>query len=345
MRRWAPLAAAAVVLAVAVAVPALGTLAPGGSGTVYACVSSNHQFTHVSVASPLACPSQQPVSWPVTGGGSPSPSPSATSPAPSPSPSATSASPSPSPTATGTGAWACTTSDPQGRCGTAWDPSGPAWCGYPGITGVQGGTNGGCPYTDQNEWSPISGETQTLNANGPGDWQIVSNTPAGNTSVTTFPNTGAPFNEQPLASFSSVVQSFTESMPHNAGMSAWNMADDWFDNWKYELMIQSDFSNNGDCAAQATGIMIDGQSWHLCTFGNTAASGGAFAFKLGADEASKASETSGSYDVTAMAGWLVSHGYWSPAPTVTNLSYGFEICSTGGQPETFAVTSYTLSAS
>jgi hypothetical protein len=208
---------------------------------------------------------------------------------------------------------------------------------------VQGGTNGGCPYTDQNVWSPISGETQTLNVNNPGDWEIVSTTPVNPSgSVTTFPNTGAPFNEQPLSGFSSVTSSFTETMPHNAGTSGWAMYDLWFDNWAYEVMVQHDFTNNGPCDYAAVAV-FGGQTWGLCVFGST------FAWKLAPSGATRGSsatinESSGSVDIKAMIGWLVAHGYMPPNPTITNLSYGWEICSTGGVTEHFRVSSFSLTA-
>ena len=117
------------------------------------------------------------------------------------------ASPSPSPSGTDT-AWVCVKSDPKGGC----VPS-----RYPGVTGTAS-----VPYVAQNEWGTVAGETQTLSANSPGDWKVVNSTPAGHGgSVTTFPDTGAAFNEAPLSGYSSVTSSFTETMPHNSATSAW----------------------------------------------------------------------------------------------------------------------------
>lgn len=90
MRKILTVTAAAVVLGAG----ALGLTAGNATGspdTVNACISNSHALTHVQLNSPLACPSQQPVSWPVSAGTpppGPSPSPSPTvSPSPSPSPS------------------------------------------------------------------------------------------------------------------------------------------------------------------------------------------------------------------------------------------------------------------
>jgi hypothetical protein len=256
--------------------------------------------------------------------------------------------PTPTPTPTppptsggGGGTWLCTTTSYTGRCGIAW--SSVSFCGYPLITGIVGGTNGGCAYVDQNVWSPISGEKQTLNANSPGDWEVISNTPVNPSgSVTTFANVGAPYSEVPLSGFVSVTSSFNETMPHNSATSGWAMYDNWFDNGKYEVMIQHDFTRNGPCDYAAV-ASFTGKLWGLCTFGTT------FAWKLAAPGSvvgsnATANESSGSIDIKAMTNWLVAHGYMSANPTVTNLSYGWEICSTGGLAETFQVNSYSLLA-
>jgi hypothetical protein len=243
------------------------------------------------------------------------------------------------------GTWLCTTSDRSGRCGIAWSDT--SFCDYPDITGIKGGANGGCAYVDQNMWSPLQGETQTLRANSPGDWEIVSDTPVNSSgSVTTFPNVGAPFDEQPMSSFSSIVSSFDETMPHNSQTSGWAMYDNWFDDWKYEVMIQHDFTRNGPCTYDAVAT-FDGQLWGLCAFGDI--NGGAFAWKLAAPGSVKGSSgtrniSTGTIDIKAMTQWLVDHGYMDPAPNITNLSYGWEICSTGGTSETFRVNEYSLMA-
>jgi hypothetical protein len=43
--------------------------------------------------------------------------------------------------------------------------------------------------------------------------------------------------------------------------------------------------------------------------------------------------------------WLAAQGYAASNPTLSQVDYGFEICTTDGQPAHFGVTSYSLSAS
>lgn len=230
--------------------------------------------------------------------------------------------------------YSCETRSFNGRCGPYR---------YPPVTGSSSN-----PYVDQNVWSPVDGQTQKLAANSPGDWKVVSQVPAGNTAVTAFPNTGAPFDEAPLASFSTIVGSFSQTMPHTAGTSAWATYDIWLDNWSYEVMIQHDFVGNGPCDYVAVTTFggsngVPSRLWGLCTYGSV------LIWKLAAPGSTVGSsktvnQSSGTVDIKAMLRWLVDHGYVDPKPTITNVSYGWEICSTNGVKKTFKVSDYSLTA-
>jgi hypothetical protein len=231
--------------------------------------------------------------------------------------------------------WACVTSAQQGAC-----PSSGAYTSYPQIAmpdGIAG------PYVDQNVWNPISGWQQTLSANSPGDWQVVANMPAGNTAVVAFPNTG--FDPTgTVDSYSQITSAFDETMNATSQTSAWAMYDLWFNNWGNEVMIQYDFANNGACTPVATATFggsngVPVQQWHLCQFGST------LDWKLGAnDTTGKQSEHSGSIDILAMIKWLETNGYLPAGSTWTALSDGWEICSTGGQNETFSLSNFSVTA-
>jgi hypothetical protein len=45
-----------------------------------------------------------------------------------------------------------------------------------------------------------------------------------------------------------------------------------------------------------------------------------------------------------MLTWLARHGYVAQRSGLTALGYGFEICSTGGRPETFRVSRFSIPA-
>ena len=244
-------------------------------------------------------------------------------------PSTTTTVPSTTTTAPQATGWACVTSAQTGHCPFGSDPQ---------ITAASSD-----PWVDSNVWSAIAGWKQTLSANGPGDWKVVANVPAGNTSVVAYPNTGAYYSGT-VDSYSHMTSSFTEDMKKTSQTSGWGMYDLWYNNWANEVMIQYDFANNGNCDSVATATFggsngVPVQTWHLCDFGATVA------WKLGSSEADKQSEQSGSIDILAMSKWLETHGYLPAQSTWTAVSDGWEICSTGGQNETFQVSNYSVDAS
>lgn len=233
----------------------------------------------------------------------------------------------------------CTTSAAQGRCGP--------YDSYPNITGTTAST-----YIGNDVWNPISGWHQTVDAISPGEWHVTANMPAGNTAVVSYPSIGANYGRvtntpTPLARYSQIRSSFTEKMNATARTSAWAAYDIWLghgtsSDWAYEVMIQHDFARQGACAAvgKATFPGPGGvpQHWHLCKYGSE------LIWQLGADGQHRVSERTGVVHILAMLRWLVHHGY---LPTHTGLwmvGYGWEICSTGGQPETFTVSAFTLRA-
>jgi hypothetical protein len=128
-------------------------------------------------------------------------------------------------------------------------------------------------------------------------------------------------------------------MNATAGNSAWATYDLWFNHWNNEVTIQRDFAGNGPCTFVATqtfggsgGVPV--QTWGLCQFGSE------LVWKL-----TSGNEQTGSVDVLSMITWLENNGYMPSNSTITNLSYGFEVCSTGEQDENFQVNSFSITAS
>jgi hypothetical protein len=250
----------------------------------------------------------------------PSSSPTTTS--PSASPTTTSPSPDPttsSPASTGT----CTTSAAKGSCGPYT---------YPQIQGNPSEITVG-----QDVWNPISGWQQTLTATNPGNWQVTANMPDKNTAVISFPNTGANYNSPQLSSFPAIYSSFSETMGSSSATNAHAAYDLWFNDWKNEVMIQTDFAPSGArCSSYEASATFGGsngvpiQKWSLCQFGSE------LIWQMPTNEAS------GSVDIKAMTTWLENNGYMPQNSTVTALSYGFEIASTGGQNQTFRVSNFSI---
>lgn len=227
----------------------------------------------------------------------------------------------------------CVTSAAKGSCGPYL---------YPAITGSDGSNT----TVGQDVWNPISGWSQTLHATNPGNWYVTANLPAGNTAVVSFPNTGENYNSNLLSGFSSIDSSFSENMNPTAGTRAEAGYDIWLNNWNNEVMIQHDMINRGGpCGPVLATVAFGGkgavpmQSWILCQYGSeliwqVAGTGNTYGAK------------SGSVDILSMLNWLVSNGGYLPhGSSLTAISYGFEICSTGGADETFQVNSFSLTSS
>ncbi len=220
----------------------------------------------------------------------------------------------------------CVTSAAKGSCGPYL---------YQDITP----SNGRTTTVGQNVWNPISGWSQQLHASNPGDWYATASLPAGNTAVVSFPNTGQNYQSPLISSFSSIYSTFAENMHQTSQTSAEAAYDIWLNNWKNEVMIQHDIVNRGSCGVLANvafggsgGVPV--QHWNLCQYGSE------IIWQL-----TGPGERTGTVDVLAMLSWLVDHQYLPGNTNLTAISYGFELCSTGGVPETFTVSKFSIDAS
>ncbi len=262
------------------------------------------------------------------------------------SPSPTAASPAPatrnlSPVPT---SWACVTSSPTGVCGP-----------YESATTNSNGHN---TYLTNNCWADPSCR-QTLSANSFSRWQVVADEPAGNTSVKTAPaaqqlfndwcaasstwNTCPSFTDTPISALSQLSSTYAESTPHNSQTIAQFAWDNWLTNdsgHPHEVMVWVDNSNRGSGGAtQVAGpVSIHGQNWTLYEYGS-----GELIWSLGAP-GTFAQQRSGRVDLLALLKWLQSHGYATSRASIGEIDGVWEICSTGGIPETFSMASYSITA-
>ena len=217
----------------------------------------------------------------------------------------------------------CTTSSESGSCGP-YD--------YPQITSSDGtGT-----YVNNNVWSPISGWSEVLTATDPGNWSVVANMPAGNTAVVSYPDVQELYNNVPLSSYSSLTSAFTEAMNPHSGTLSEAAYDLWLNNWNYEVMIWND--NYGQDLSDDTDlgpVTIGGQNFEVYRNG-PGGSGEELIVSL------KSNEQSGSIDILTTLKWLEGKGYLPSGATLTSIDYGWEIASTGGQPETYQLSSFCI---
>lgn len=174
---------------------------------------------------------------------------------------------------------------------------------------------------------------QTIWANSPNDWGVVSTMAAGNTAVLTYPDLGKLYSDLPVSHFKQVSDNFTESMPRSInGLSAEAANDVWLNDYNIEMMIWVD--NAGRSLAGSTRIgsaMIFGQHFSVWKFGSNE-----FIFDLNHNE------TSGSTHILASISWLVNHGQVPAGPKLTQVEFGWEIASTHGRAASFTMSRYAL---
>jgi hypothetical protein len=216
-------------------------------------------------------------------------------------------------------------------------------CYFPDPNPEFTGRSGGTPEVDTNMWNPVPNARVKVTASNPSVWSASANIPSGHGgSVVAYTNSWAKDYTGRVDAFSHITQTFAESMPHNAQTTAHAMDDLWFDNRGYEVMVQYDFSNDAPCVGARpevrTNVPFGGQLWHLCQNGHT------LVWKLGGGDATEQSESAGTIHIKAMVKWLEENAYLPAKSTWTALSSGWEFSSTGGVPETFAMTGFTVSA-
>jgi len=212
-------------------------------------------------------------------------------------------------------------------------------------------TNGYNTYVGNNMWAARgSGMTQTLTAVDPGEWYVVAKAPGGNSGVLSYPNTQQLFNnwngsgwngsgtqtDTPISRLKQLTSTFAENLNANSRTDAEAAYDIWLSNTSgpHEVMIWIDNVNRGTGGASQVGTgTFGGQKWTLVVY-----HGGEAIWAL------TANEQSGTVDILTLLQQLQLKGLASSGAAISQIDFGFEICSTGGVPETFSVSRYSLTA-
>jgi hypothetical protein len=315
--------------------------ASGRNVTIHACLAAGN-LTRMSVTAPPKCPARSvPVQWTVRSGTAspvrpvPSSAPSA-SPSRIAAPSAPASTPtSPAaPTSPTTQGMACVTTNVHGDCGPYRD------------SGISG-SNGYSTYVSQDMWNPISGASQTMTAAGPSSWSVSANMPASNTAVVSYPDTQQIYTtsnntSEPLSNFSSITSSYAESGPAGSHDDYEAAYDIWLTSGNgnvQEIMIWVDNHGQTPAGSDVASATIDGVGYKVWSTSGAGAVGKTVSMVL------DSSQSSGSVSVLDALNWLKSNGYVPAGSGLGQVDFGFEICSTGGAPETFTVSQYGIKAS
>ena len=283
----------------------------------------------------------------------PTPTPSATgtsTPTSTPTPTVTGTPTStPTPTVTGTPTSTATATPTGTPCvvnGDGGCPSSPidghSGYLYPLITN----SNGWNTYVASDMWACGDGSCgpQSITVYDPGNWSVTSNQTAGNTAVRSYPDIQQLFNNYsdhafggqsvtPINALASLKGSYTENMHANSGTIAQAAYDIWTSAGEIMIWVDTtDLRGDGGATKVDTGT-IGGLPFTFYRYG-----GDEKILKLDANQAS------GEIDILDGLHWLQSKGYIAAGTTISQVNFGWEICSTGGVPETFNINSYALTA-
>jgi hypothetical protein len=310
--------------------------------TIYACLAKG-SLTHISAAAAPKCPARSTlVQWNAQSGptttvpAQPTPTASATSSSPGTTPSTPpSTAPAGPPSTAPASGPACTATANDGSCGPYT---------YSDITG----SNGSSTRVIQDVWNPISGASQKLTSFSPGNWSVSASMPASNTAVVSYPDTQQLYTTdsntpKPLSSFGSITSSYTETGPASSG-DDWEAAYDiWAgtgtDNYAQEIMIWVDNHGQTPAGSVVASATIDGVGYKIWSTGKAGTVGNPVSMVLDSNQAS------GSVNVLDDLNWLKSSGYMPASSGVNQIDFGFELCSTGGATQTFAVSQFGIKSS
>jgi hypothetical protein len=184
---------------------------------------------------------------------------------------------------------------------------------------------------------------QEVWVNSSSNWGVVSDMAKGNTTVLTYPAVqrkfGANGGPAPLATAQELRSTFTESMPTTSGTIGEAAYDIWLNDWNTEIMIWVDNQHQHFSTPIAGIATINGQKFAVYATQGTSGGypRGPFIFVI------QKNETSGTVDILDAIRWVEHQGYMSASGAGLNaVDFGWEICSTNGEPQYFAVSRFSL---
>ncbi len=213
--------------------------------------------------------------------------------------------------------------------------SAPAWSASAAAASWQSGDY----LVNNNRWSDDAGP-QSIWAGSYRNWGVVSRQ-GPTTDVKVYPNVELPYYNTAatipsMQNLAYLRSGFRQSMPPAQDNYIAEAAYDiWLNNWNTELMMWVD--NHGQVpAGKVVGTYnIYGEKWQLWQDG--AGVNGYYAFVLQGNQ-----QKSGTVHILSALRILVGRGDIPADTTVTDLQFGWEICSTSNVPLQFTVDNYAV---
>lgn len=214
-------------------------------------------------------------------------------------------------------------------------------CGCTNPVFVTSGTNGGWSdggyYVHNNMWNASSGET--LYACAYSNWYVTANYP-NTTAVKTYPNVHKDINNLKGASLNNyhvITSTFAATTPHvgiyDVAYDIWLNGVGW-GGGTTELMIWTENYKQVPLGSIQARVIFGGVTYNAYHYTGR----GANVITLVPANVM----TSGNLNLKAMFDWAINKGWMPFNPTVNQIGYGVEICSTGNQPATFYFTDFSV---
>ncbi|MEV6875408.1 hypothetical protein [Amycolatopsis sp. NPDC051128] len=214
-------------------------------------------------------------------------------------------------------------------------------CGSPEFSTSEpdGGWSSGGYYVHNNMWNAGEAGPETLRACAYNNWYVDSVQPS-STSVKTYPNVHKDINDlngKPFNDYSVIKSTFAGRGP---GAGIYDVAYDlWLNgvgdgNGVTELMVWTENLKQVPSGDKLTTYTAAGATYDVWVDDD-----GYVAF------VSRSTQYSGSVDLKAMIAWAIGKGFVPSNPTVNQIGYGIEFCSTGGGKARFTLTDFSVTMS
>jgi len=204
---------------------------------------------------------------------------------------------------------------------------------------TNGGWSNGGYYVHNNMWNWQEGGPETLYACAYNNWYVDSTQP-NTTSVKTYPNVHLDINNlngAPLSNYRTITSTFAGTGPrvgiYNVAYDVWLNGVGW-GSGTTEFMIWTENFNQrplGSVKATPTFGNMTYDAWHY-------SDSGANVISL----VSKSTMLSGNLNLKEMFDWAISTGLMPSNPTINQIGYGVEICSTNNTKQRFAFTGFSI---
>jgi hypothetical protein len=203
---------------------------------------------------------------------------------------------------------------------------------------TDGGWDDGGYYVHNNMWNADEAGPETLYACAYNNWYVESTQPS-TTSVKTYPNVHKDINNldgKPFNDYSVIKSTFAGRGP---GVGIYDVA--------YDLWLNGVGDGDG-----VTELMVWTENVKQVPSGDklTTYTAGGFTYDVWVKDGyvafvTQATQYAGSLDLKAMVAWSIGQGFIPANPTVNQIGYGIEFCSTDGAKARFTLTDFSVTMS